>query len=129
MNTYSELWKQKLLTAQEIAAQVQPGWVCCTDSALGTPYSLLQTIGVHLKENNLRDVQIYTVLDIRPLSCYQEDISPYFHGISWFSGKSAKKAVNQGLGDILPCYYRDMPELFRSRPQMDAVFLEVDRVL
>ncbi len=41
-------------------------------------------------------------------------------GISWFSGAQARTAVNGGYGDIMPCYYRDMPELFTRCVGIDA---------
>lgn len=125
MNTFHELWNQKQMTAEEIAAQIRPGWVCCTDICLGTPYALLQTVGEYLREHRIGDVTLHTSLDIHPLACYQEDIVPYFHGVSWFSGSWAKTAANRGLGDVLPCHYREMPVYARTLPRMDAFFLEV----
>lgn len=125
MSTTPELWKQKQMTAEDIAAQIQPGWVCCTDICLGTPYALLQTVGEYLRDHNIQNVTIHTSLDIHPLSCYQQDIAPYFRGVSWFSGGWAKNAANGGFGDILPCHYREMPVFARERPKMDAFFLEV----
>lgn len=125
MSTFLELWNQKKMTAEDIAARIQPGWVCCTDICLGTPYTLLQTVGEYLRDHQIREVTLHTSLDVRPLSCYQEDIAPYFRGVSWFSGSSAKNAANGGFGDILPCHYREMPVFARERPKMDAFFLEV----
>ena len=113
------------MTAQDIASHIQSGWVCCTDICLGTPYALLKTVGEYLRDNEIRDVTIHTSLDIHPLSCYQEDIAPYFHGVSWFSGAWAKNAANTGIGDVLPCHYREMPVYARTLPRMDAFFLEV----
>ena len=125
MSTIHELWKQKQTTAENIAAQIQPGWVCCTDICLGAPYALLQTAGEYLRDHKIRDVTIHTSLDVHPMSCYQEDIAPYFRGVSWFSGGWAKNAANSGFGDLLPCHYREMPVFARERPKMDAFFLEV----
>ena len=113
------------MTAEDIAAQVQPGWVCCTDIALGAPYALLQTVGEYLRDHQVPDVTIHTSLDIHPMACYQADIAPWFRGVSWFSGSGAKNAVNGGYGDVLPCHYREMPVFARQRPKMDAFFLEV----
>ncbi len=125
MSTYQELWNKKQMTAGEIAAQVQPGWVCCTDICLGAPYALLQTVGEYLRDHEIRDVTIHTSLDIHPLSCYQEDIAPFFRGVSWFSGAYARNAAQKGFGDVLPCHYREMPFNARIRDTMDAFFLEV----
>ena len=123
MTTIHELHQQKLTTAEGIAAQIRPGWVCCTDIGLGMPYALLNTVGEYLMEHKVEGVQIHTILDLRPLNCYEERIAPYFRAITCFSGAWARQAVNNGWADVLPCYYRDMPRYFRTRPRMDALIL------
>ena len=123
MTTIHEQYQQKLTTAEEIASRIQPGWVCATDIGLGMPYALLNTIGDYLCEHQVEGVQIHTILDLRPLNCYEPRGAPYFRAITCFSGAWARQAVNAGQADVLSCYYRDMPRYFRTRPRMDALFL------
>ena len=123
MTTIQALYQEKLTTAEGIAAHVQPGWVCSSDIGLGMPYALLNTLGEYLREHKVEGVSIHTILDLRPLNCFDREIAPYLRAITCFSGAWARQAVNGGWADVLPCYYRDMPRYFRTRPKLDAVFL------
>ena len=123
MSSIHELYAQKLTTAEGIAAQIRPGWVMSSDIGLGMPYALLNTIGEYLCEHKVEGVVIHTILDLRPLNCYEERIAPYFRATTCFSGAWARKAVNAGLADVVSCYYRDMPRYFRERERLDAVIL------
>ena len=123
MSSIHELYAQKLTDAAGIAAQIRPGWVMSSDIGLGMPYALLNTIGEYLCEHKVEGVVIHTILDLRPLNCYEARIAPYFRATTCFSGAWARKAVNAGLADVVSCYYRDMPRYFRERPRLDAIVL------
>lgn len=123
MTTIQSLYQQKLTTAEGVASHIAPGWVCCTDIGLGMPYALLNTIGDYLMQHKVEGVKIHTILDLRPLNCFEKEVAPYFQAITCFSGAWARQAVNGGWADVLPCYYRDMPRYFRTRPRMDALIL------
>lgn len=58
------------------------------------------------------------------MGAYSEEY-PGITGISWFSGGFARKAVNQGIADVMPSYFRDMPSLIEAQTDMDAIFLTV----
>lgn len=34
---FNDLYREKLAAPEQIAAQVQPGWTCCSDIALAIP--------------------------------------------------------------------------------------------
>ena len=76
MSNIHELYRQKLTTAQGIAAQIQPGWVMSSDIGLGMPYALLNTVGEYLCEHKVEGVVLHTILDLRPLNCYEPRIAP-----------------------------------------------------
>ena len=123
MSSIHQLYAEKLTTAEGIAAQIRPHWVMSSDIGLGMPYALLNTIGEYLYAHKIEGVVIHTILDLRPLNCYEERIAPYFRATTCFSGAWARKAVNAGLADVVSCYYRDMPRYFREREKLDAVIL------
>ena len=118
-----ELYAEKLTTAEGIAAQIRPHWVMSSDIGLGMPYALLNTIGDYLYAHKIEGVVLHTILDLRPLNCYEERIAPYLRATTCFSGAWARKAVNAGLADVVSCYYRDMPRYFRERQRLDALIL------
>lgn len=68
---------------------------------------------------------LHTMLDLTPLACLGPKAAQGITPVSWFSGGGLRAAVNEGRGDIMPCYYRDMPELFRDYVEIDAFLATV----
>lgn len=123
MNIVEE-YRNRLTTPEGIASQVEPGWVCCADIALGAPYAICDAIGNQAREGKISGVTLHTMLDTRPLPFFSEDCRETLRGVSWFSGERMRKAVNAGFADVMPSYYRDMPSLFTDYVNVDA-FLAV----
>ena len=120
----NSLYAQKLCAAEDIAAQVESGWQCFADIAAAAPPAILNALGRRAAAQQLRDVRLNGMLDLEPLAVFApeaEGITP----VSWFSGGQFRGAVNTGHGDVMPCYYRDVPDLIREVAQPDAVFLRV----
>lgn len=121
---YKELYQQKLIGAEKIVDQIQDNWVCGIDIAGSVPSSLSNEIAKAAKENKFKNVQMHMSLDITPLEFLKEgyeNIRP----ISWFSGGGLRKAANDGRADIMPSFYRDIPQLMIQNVDYDAIFLHV----
>ena len=122
---YQEEYQKRLAAPEEIARQVQSGWVCCADIATAIPTALVNALGYRAMDGKLKDVTLHTMLDLVPLSALSEAASSGITPVSWFSGGGLRTAANEGRGDIMPCHYRDMPGLFRDYIDIDALFLAV----
>lgn len=117
---YEREYLEKRRCPEEVAAQVQSGWSCCTDIAASIPPALIEALGQRAQAGELTGVTLHTMLDLWPMSVLRPEASPGITPVSWFSGGGLREAVNQGRGDLMPCYYRDMPELFRDHVEVDA---------
>lgn len=124
MNGYLAQYEAKKTTAEGIAQQVKSGWVCGSDIGLSTPPGIIAALDQYIKEENLTDIYYHTLLDWLPMGAYREEY-PGITGVSWFSGGFARKAVNQGIADVMPAYFRDMPSLIEAQERIDAIFLVV----
>ena len=109
--TFQQIYAQKLADPETIATLISPGWRGFLDAPLGQPYQLIQRIEQRAKEGKLQDLTLNTLLDVYPYECYQKSCASSIHGISWFSGVSARKGIAQGYGDIAPCNYHEVPDL------------------
>lgn len=116
-----KLYQEKRRSAEEIAAMVEPGWGCCTDIAASYPTDLMEVIA---GRDGLDQVTVHTMLDVSP-NLIQQCRSSGIRPVSWFSGGGLRRAVQAGRADVMPCYYRDMPSIFRQYVHSDAVFLMV----
>ena len=124
MNGYLAQYEAKKTTAEGIAQHVKSGWVCGSDIGLSTPPGIIAALDQYIKEENLTDIYYHTLLDWLPMGAYSEEY-PGIMGVSWFSGGFARKAVNQGIADVMPAYFRDMPSLIEAHERIDAIFLTV----
>ena len=123
---YKKMYKKKLASAEELAARVESGNVICSDITLAQPRALLDAVAQHVKTDGLQGVKQHTILDVYPYEMYQSaDLLGSLDGISWFSSGGARKAINSGFGDVMPCYYRDIPGLFEQYVEIDYFFAAV----
>ena len=115
---HMEEYRRKLKSADGLAAMVKDGWSLCIDEGPSLPPAILEALGRRGEAGLLRDIRLHGVLDLWPSAAYTcpQAITP----VSWFSGKQFKAAVNRGEADIMPCYYRDMPALYREYIPVDA---------
>lgn len=120
-----KLYQEKRRTPQEIAAQIGSGWSCCTDIAAAIPPALMNAIGARAAAGAVHGVTLNTMLDLVPLDALKPEAAQHLTPVSWFSGGGLRAAVNAGRGDLMPCYYRDMPALFRDFVETDAFFAAV----
>lgn len=125
MMGYETEYREKLRSSEEVASQVRSGWSCCTDIAASIPPALLEALGQRAQAGELTGVTLHTMLDLWPMGALQPEAFPGITPVSWFSGGGLREAVNQGRGDLMPCYYRDMPELFRDHVEVDAFLAAV----
>ncbi len=126
MQDYSVQYREKLTSAQSLAARVENGWRIGTDAATSAPAGFLAALADRAAAEDLKDVWVQSMIDVYPFAFYQDStLNGKLNGISWFSGSGARKAVNGGYADLMPGYYRDMPGIIRRCCDYDAVVLSV----
>ncbi len=117
---YKKMYKQLLATADELAGRIESNDVLCCDITLAQPGALLNAVAKHVKEKGLTNVKQHILLDVYPYEMYQDvELLGKYTGVSWFSSGGARKAVSNGLADVMPCYYRDIPGLFTQYVDVD----------
>ncbi len=119
---YEQQYASKKVTIEELAAAIRSGWCCVTDAAASVPVPVLEAIGRRCEAGQLGGLRFHSLLDLQPVP--NLSMPGHITPVSWFSSKLNRAAVNRGEGDIMPCYYRDMPSLFRDYIHVDA-FLTV----
>lgn len=127
MNT-NELYKGKLVTAEEIASQLQDNWTCAMDFAGGIPKSLTDEIAKCSAARKFNNVKFHVMLDIYPLDLLKAENGAGLNLITWFSGGGLREAANEGRAEIVPCYYQDVPQLFEQYVDIDAIYLHVSQM-
>lgn len=126
MTDYKAIYQAKCMTADQVAQQVESGWVLGTDAAVAATPAILQAIADKIRASNTKDVKVHTMLDSYPFAFYADNsLFGKMTGISWFSSAGARKAVNAGYADLIPGYYRDWPGHIARMYEFDAACLAV----
>lgn len=112
----------KKCSPEQLAEQIESGWSCCCDIALAAPPAILQALGERAVRGESRSLRIHSILDLGSSAHLSAEAAAGITPVSWFSGGGLRRAVNEGRGDIMPCYYQDMPALFSDHTDVD-VFL------
>ncbi len=120
---YEDEYRKRLTTADGVAAMIESGWTCVTDAAAAIPPAILEALGRRAGAGDVKDLTFHGLLDLMPSAMFS--YPGLFTPVSWFSGKIAKAAANRGEADIMPCYYRDMPGLYRDYIHVDAFLIVV----
>ena len=123
-NKLAAIYNNKLTTPQHIAHQIDQGWNVVTDNSMGSPQLLKKLLGERLIKEKDFLIRVHTLLDIGTSPFYEKTLEKNV-GVSWFSGQSAREAVARGLGDVMPCCYKDMPRIFRNHIPVDAFLATV----
>ena len=71
-------------------------------------------LGKRAKAGEIREVRLHTLLDLQAYDVFSTDAANGVIPVSWFSGGGLRKSINEGRGDLMPCYYQDMPGLFEN---------------
>lgn len=125
MKSFKQQYDEKCFEPSQLVGRVQSGWNCCSDIALSAPPAIMNALGERVRNDGLHDIRLHELLSMCTMPSFQEDIARQITGVSWFSGAGERKVINAGLADLMPCYYRDMPALFRNFIEIDALFLTV----
>ncbi len=126
MTDYQKMYQEKLTTPEQLAQQVQSGWLLGMDTATSQTPAIMTAIAEHIRNSDITGVKVQTLLDAYPFEFYTDPtLAGKMTGYSWFSSSAARKAVNAGYADIIPAYYRDFPTRIRTEYDYDAVCVEV----
>ena len=86
MTDYKALYAQKKLTADEVAARVENGWLIGMDAAIGQTPAIIDAICRKAAGSDLSGVRVQMLLDVYPYAFYADDsLNGKVMGESWFA--------------------------------------------
>ena len=121
---FQKLYNEKKMTPDEIVSHFGRNWTVATDITLAIPPAIMAALYRRAKKGAFSNLTLHTMLEMQPFDILRDPDVPGVHRVSWFSGGDFRKLINAGAADVMPCYYRDMPKIFRSM-DIDAFILPV----
>ncbi|MDP6461828.1 MAG: acetyl-CoA hydrolase, partial [Gemmatimonadota bacterium] len=123
MNT-QELYRSKVVTAQEALHNVLSGCRVFVGSGCAEPQCLVQEL--IQQAGRLRDIEVVHLLTLGIAGYVDEDFFGHFRHNAFFIGSNVRKAVREGRADYTPIFLSEIPELITSgqRP-IDVALLQL----
>ncbi|MCB2358835.1 acetyl-CoA hydrolase/transferase family protein [Clostridium estertheticum] len=118
-----EIYKSKVITPEQAAAKVKSGDRVVTGHACGEPIEVLAAM-VASKET-YENVEIVHMVAMSKSEYAKPGMEKYFRHNSLFVGGNTRDAVSSGRADFTPCYFYEVPSLFKEELPVDIALIQV----
>lgn len=123
--TFEELYQNKLHSAEEIANKIQSGYECVCPSCMGQPTAIPAAIAKRALRGEIECVRHHSVIALEPAPFVSPNLAGKYSYVSWFTQATARKSVQQGYSDFMPCNYSEEVSLWDVRGNPDVFYATV----
>ncbi|MEM1484127.1 acetyl-CoA hydrolase/transferase C-terminal domain-containing protein [Oscillospiraceae bacterium PP1C4] len=120
---WKELYQQKLTTAEEAVKHIKSGDRVVVAHAVGEPYILIEAMVEN--KDQYENVEIVHMVAMGAAEYCQEDMKKHFRHNSFFLGGSTRGAAADGRADVTPCFFSEIPSLFKKNLPVDVALLQL----
>ncbi|WZL74489.1 acetyl-CoA hydrolase/transferase C-terminal domain-containing protein [Clostridiaceae bacterium 35-E11] len=109
---WQEIYKQKLVSAEDAVKHIQSGNRVVTGHAVSEPVQLVDAM---LKnKDQYENVEIVHMVAMGKGEYTKPEMAPHFRHNALFVGASTREAVQAGRADYTPCFFTEIPRLFKE---------------
>ncbi|MBP2652735.1 MAG: Butanoate coenzyme A-transferase [Firmicutes bacterium] len=124
LNNWRNHYRDRLVSAEQALSSVKSGDRVVIGHACGEPSALVEALVARAPE--LSDVEIVHMVAMGPAKYTQPGMEKSFRHNAFFVGASTRKAVEEKRGDYTPCFFSEVPRLFKNKVlPVDVVLLQV----
>lgn len=118
-----EIYKSKVKTAKEAIKSIKSGDRVVLSHAVGEPIHIVDTLVENYKD--YKDVEIVQLVPMGHSLYAKEEMQGHFKLNSFFLGGNTRGCVEDGRGDFSPCFFYQLPELFKTSLSVDVALATV----
>lgn len=124
--SWQDIYRSRLISAEEAAKKIKSGDRVVFGHAVGEPVDVVAEM-VKNKER-YENVEIVHMVAMGKGEYTKPEMAPHFRHNAFFVGASTRDAVNEGRGDFTPCFFSEIPRLFRSGSMpVDVALIQLSR--
>lgn len=112
MTNWQDKYSQKTMSPQAALQMVKSGDRVVIGHACGEPQILVEALVE--QANRLRNVEIVHMVAMGPAKYAQPHMQDSFRHNALFVGAMTRKAIEEKRGDYTPCFFHEIPRLFKS---------------
>ena len=124
MKDWRNLYQSKLVSAKQAVQHIKSGDRVVIGHACGEPPTLVEALVARASE--LRNVEIIHMVAMGPAKFAQPGMENSFRHNALFVGGPTRKAVEEKRADFTPCFFSEIPRLFKDNIlPVDVTLLQV----
>ena len=112
MNNWRRLYQNKIVSAERAVQNIKSGDRVVTGHACGEPQVLIEALVARSPE--IKDVEIVHMVAMGPAKYAQPGLEKSFRHNALFVGGTTRKAVEEKRADFTPCFFSEIPRLFKN---------------
>lgn len=112
MNDWRSVYQEKLVSADQAVKNIKSGHRVVIGHACGEPPALIEALVNHAPEVN--NVEIVHMVAMGPAKYAQPEFEKSFRHNGLFIGAPTRKALEENRADYTPCFFSEIPRLFKD---------------
>lgn len=109
---WRELYKERVVAAEQAAEKIKDGNRVVVGHAAGEPRAVIEALVKNSDAHS--NVEIVHMIGMGQGEYTKEGMESNFRHNSLFAGPSTRKAITDGRADFTPCFFAEIPRLFRE---------------
>lgn len=124
MNNWRQVYARKIVSAEQALQTVRSGDRVVLGHACSEPPALVEALVARAAE--LRDVEVVHMVAMGPAKFACPEMKSSFRFNGFFLGTPTRKAVQENRGTFTPCFFGEVPRLFKQKIlPVDVALIEV----
>jgi 4-hydroxybutyrate CoA-transferase len=112
LNNWRGIYQHKIVSAEQAVHNIKSGDRVVVGHACGEPQTLIEALVARSSE--FKDVEIVHMVAMGPAKYAQPGQEKSFRHNALFVGGSTRKAVEEKRADFTPCFFSEIPRLFKN---------------
>ncbi|MCB2296069.1 4-hydroxybutyrate CoA-transferase [Clostridium algoriphilum] len=118
-----EIYKSKIVTAKQAAEKVKSGNRVVIGHAVGEPTAVIDAMVANCEA--YENVEILHMVAMNKAEYAKPGMEKHFTHNSLFVGGNTREAVSSGRANFTPCYFSEVPSLFKGKLPVDVALIQV----
>lgn len=122
---YNQYYEEHCLSAADAVKYIKSGDRVVIGHAAGEPQELIRAMTDRQEE--LQNVEIVHMVSVGKAEYCTPEAQGHFKHNAIFVGGQTRKAIEEGRGDFTPCFFYEVPALFKKELPVDVALIQVSR--